>query len=99
MYRWGNDNRSDETGVSLYPEANDWAEVPVYLGVDDGAEIPVYPGVGDRAEVPMNPDGLWDTAVVLQLTTPWDRTDGPMRMTGLRYSCTWMELKSWYIRT
>ena len=65
MYRWGKDDRSDETGVSLYPEADDWAEIPVYPGVGDGAEIPVYPGVGDGAKVPVNPDGLWDTAVVL----------------------------------
>ena len=99
MYRCGKDGRSDETGVSLDPETDDWAGIPVYPGIDDGAEIPVYPGVGDGAKVPVNPDGLWDTAVVPQLTAPWDRTAGPMRMTGLRYSCTWTELKSSCIRT
>ena len=66
MYRWRNDGRSDETGVSLCPEADDWAGVPVYLDVGDGAEVPVYPDVGDGAEVPVYPDvgGDWGSRYI-----------------------------------
>ena len=65
MYRCGKDGRSDETGVSLDLETDDWARLSVYPGIDDGAKVPVYPGVGDGAKVPVTPDGLWDTAVAL----------------------------------
>ena len=54
MYRRGKDDRSDETGVSLYLVADDWADVPVYPGVDDRAEVLVYPDVAMGTGVPMS---------------------------------------------
>ena len=67
MCRGGKDDRSDETGVSLYLVTDDWADVPVY---QDGVEVLVYLDVGMGTGVPIYPAGLWDTAVVPQLTAP-----------------------------